>query len=227
MKKILVAEDSPTIQKVVQLCFADEPFELQLVQEGDRALELLQTWRPDILLADALMPGTDGYTLCKVAKQENKIPVILLVGTFEPFDFGRAEESGYDAYLTKPFDTANLLKTVTGLVGPSAPEEPRSVKESRTLEFETQRVPKKPGVLEIEEFRLSHWGYEIVPQQESPLPPFPVHQGVKSGNKGLSLNLEAEVTEALKRLVPRWMENMRKDLLEELGRSNIAANGHE
>jgi CheY-like chemotaxis protein len=214
-RKILLADDSPTIQKVIELCFVDEPFEVQAVQDGNQALELLCSWYPDILLADVLLPGIDGYALCRTAKRDNNIPVILLVGTFEPFDFGRAEEAGYDAYLTKPFDTSQLNEMVKGMVRPFTEEEIRRA--SHALDFEVEHVAKKPRILEIRELKLPSWNYEIVPQPELPLPPLPVFQPRKQpAQEGASRNVEADVAEAIERLAPRWIESIRQDLLDEL-----------
>src|SRR5262245_42772051 len=113
--KVLLADDSPTIQKVIRLCFADEPLQLEVASDGQQTMELLHSWKPDVLLVDALLPGMDGYEICTRVKRDIKIPVVLLVGAFEPFDFGRAEDSRYDAYLTKPFDTASLVRLVKEL----------------------------------------------------------------------------------------------------------------
>ncbi len=216
-RKLLLADDSATIQKVIELCFADEPFEVQAVPDGDSAQERLRSWHPDVLLADVLMPGMDGYGLCRLAKQENHIPVILLVGTFEPFDFARAEEAGYDAYLTKPFDTAQLTQTVKGLVRPFTAVEIRRMK--RVLLFEEEPSAPNTAILSIRDFRLNPWNYEIIPQPELPLPPLAVHRAAKiPADDGMSRDVEADVTAAVERLLPYWMENFRRDLLQELKR---------
>jgi DNA-binding response OmpR family regulator len=216
-RKILLADDSATIQKVIELCFADEPFEVQAVQDGDQAQELIRSWQPDILLADVLMPGMDGYGLCRMAKRENHIPVILLVGTFEPFDFARAEEAGYDTYLTKPFDTAQLTQTVKGLVRPFTSAEIRRLK--RVLHFDEEPSRQKTTILSISDFRLNPWNTEIVPQPEPRLPPLPVHRSAKvPASEGMSRDVEADVAAAIDRLMPRWMETVRRDLVEELKR---------
>jgi len=231
-KKILLADDSPTTEKVVQLCFTDEPYEIRAVQEGDEALEALNGWQPDVLLADALLPGQDGYSLCKRAKEENRIPVILLVGTFEPFDFGRAEDAGYDAYLTKPFDTTQLHQMVKELAGPVAVEEPSSPARAFILEFQEERQAPKPGVLMLEDFNLTPWNQQIAPQPEVAVPAVPrfrpsppassladsAVEGSPSVNSGG--NFEHDVAAAVERVAPRLIENFRRELLEELRRAH-------
>ena len=234
MKKLLLADDSSTIQKVVQLCFADEPFELQIAADGPRAAELLGTWRPDVMLVDVLLPGIDGYELCQRAKRENAIPVVLLVGTFEPFDFGRAEQAGYDSYLTKPFDTVHLVQVVKGLSeesvrtpkpgGPAGPaeqaEETRShERQSFLLEFEAPSLPARAELLEIEDLSLPVWGRQIVPQIVPPLPPIPVQRvSPPSGSADSTWDFEEKVASVVDRLLPRWVDAIRAELMEELKR---------
>ena len=70
MKKILVADDSVTIQKVIALTFADEPVEVQSVGSGSDALDKMKEWRPDIVLADVIMPRVNGYELCRAVKED-------------------------------------------------------------------------------------------------------------------------------------------------------------
>ncbi|MEP7132306.1 MAG: response regulator, partial [Acidobacteriota bacterium] len=96
-KKILLADDSLTIQKVVELTFSDSDYELVCVSNGQRALERVREDRPDLILADAVMPEKNGYEVCEAIKGDPataRIPVVLLSGTFEPFDRERAERIG-------------------------------------------------------------------------------------------------------------------------------------
>jgi CheY-like chemotaxis protein len=113
--RLLVADDSVTIQKVVTLAFTGEDVLIEAVSDGNAALEALQRFRPDVVLADVFMPGPSGYEVCehiKAAPDLVHIAVVLLVGTFEPFDQGEAERVRCDGYLTKPFDTEELLKII-------------------------------------------------------------------------------------------------------------------
>jgi CheY-like chemotaxis protein len=117
--KIFVADDSVTIQKIVSLTFNDEDAIVESVRSGEIALDSLKTFKPDVALVDVFMPGCSGYEICERIKEDpelSSIPVILLVGTFEPFDEAEAYRVKSDSYLTKPFDTAELLQTVHSLV---------------------------------------------------------------------------------------------------------------
>ena len=118
--KLLLADDSITIQKVVNLTFADHGMDVFPFPDGDKAIELFDEIKPDIVLADVHMPGLNGYQLCELLKSDaasRDIPVVLLVGSFEPFDKAEAERVGADAHLTKPFSSiADLVSTVEGLL---------------------------------------------------------------------------------------------------------------
>jgi CheY-like chemotaxis protein len=118
-KKILLADDSLTIQKVVELTFSDGDYALVCVGNGARALEKVREDRPDLVLADVVMPEKNGYEVCEAIKGDPataRLPVILLTGTFEPFDRQRAERIGADAIVSKPFDSQQLLRQVDALL---------------------------------------------------------------------------------------------------------------
>ena len=118
-KKILLADDSITIQKVIELTFSDEDFDVVTVGNGRLALEKLAEVRPDIVLCDIIMPEKDGYEVCEQIKKSatfSHIPVLLLTGAFEPFDQERAARAGYDGSLAKPFEPETLIAKVKDLL---------------------------------------------------------------------------------------------------------------
>lgn len=118
-KKILLADDSITIQKVVELTFSDGDYEVTAVNNGARAIQKLSEMRPDIILSDIIMPEKNGYEVCEYVKSHpeyRNIPVVLLTGTFEPFDPDRADKAGCDAVVTKPFESQSLIHKVDELI---------------------------------------------------------------------------------------------------------------
>jgi len=152
-RKLLLADDSITIQKVVALTFADEGVEVVTVSDGQEAIEELQVSTPDIVLADVFMPEVNGYEVCRYIKQNAKlkhIPVMLLVGSFEPFDEEEARRVGADDILTKPFQSIRrLIDKVGGLVG-SKPAEEATTAELPHVEKEAAEPEKlSTGELEI------------------------------------------------------------------------------
>ena len=162
--KILLADDSLTIQKVVELTFSDAETRLMAVGSGDRAVQALDDFQPDIVLADVVMPGLTGYDVCDAVKRRPGgafVPVVLLTGTFEPFDRSRAERVGSDAIVTKPFDSHALQGLVRDLVTraraarqdaetaalaapPPAPEPPPTMILS-VADLEAEIPPPAPG----------------------------------------------------------------------------------
>jgi len=117
---ILLADDSLTIQKVVELTFADTDYRVVAVSSGDELIDRLPDAQPDLIICDVIMPGRDGYEVCQQIKSSSDwlhLPVILLTGTFEPFDRDRAIAAGCSDIITKPFEARKLVDTVERLIG--------------------------------------------------------------------------------------------------------------
>jgi CheY-like chemotaxis protein len=103
----------------VELTFSDGDYEVTAVNNGAKAIQKLAEMRPDIILSDIIMPEKNGYEVCEYVKSHpeyRNIPVILLTGTFEPFDPDRADKAGCDAVVTKPFESQSLIHKVEELV---------------------------------------------------------------------------------------------------------------
>jgi CheY-like chemotaxis protein len=116
-KTILLADDSVTIQKVVELSLMDDGHKVVAFSNGDDALARLAAVQPDLVIADIHMPGANGYEVARQVKASAAaIPVLLLVGTFEPFDQARFDGSGADAFMRKPFDSQELSEQVAKLL---------------------------------------------------------------------------------------------------------------
>ena len=120
-RRLLLADDSVTIRKVVELTFAEEGIEVISASDGDMAMQKFVEQTPDIVLVDVEMPGSSGYQICEMIKADEStqhIPVLLLVGSFEPFDQTLAEEAQADGFLTKPFHSIReLVSKVNELLG--------------------------------------------------------------------------------------------------------------
>jgi CheY-like chemotaxis protein len=139
-RKLLVADDSPTYRKVIDLTFTDEGMEVTTAGDGQEAWESLEQSIPDVVLADVFMPGIGGYELCELIKENERfgrIPVMLLVGSFEPFDEAEARRVGADDVVTKPFQSIrDLVNRVGSLLGGKAPDEKSTTHEYSTLGIE-------------------------------------------------------------------------------------------
>jgi CheY-like chemotaxis protein len=113
--KILLADDSVTVQKIITLTFSDEGVDVIAVNNGDEAINRLRRLRPALVMADISIPGKNGYEICEFVKahpEMGETPVILLVPAFEPFDEERAHRIGADHHLTKPFQSIRMLISI-------------------------------------------------------------------------------------------------------------------
>jgi CheY-like chemotaxis protein len=122
--KLLLADDSVTIQRVIELTFADEDVKVTAVGDGQLAIDHIQSDRPDIVLADVGMPKHDGYEVAAFIKNDpalEHIPVLLLTGAFEPVDEERARAVRCDGVLAKPFEPQLLISRVKELLENAAP----------------------------------------------------------------------------------------------------------
>jgi DNA-binding response OmpR family regulator len=116
--RLLLADDSVTIQKVIELTFADENVTVVAVDDGDQAIARLQAEPFDIVLADVGMPGKDGYEVASFLRDRPgpKIPVLLLTGAFDLIDEQRIAAAGASAVLAKPFEPQVLVARVRALL---------------------------------------------------------------------------------------------------------------
>jgi CheY-like chemotaxis protein len=122
--KLLLADDSITIQRVIELTFADEDVQVIAVGNGQEAMDRVQRDPPDIILADVGMPERNGYEVAAFVKGNPAtahIPVVLLAGAFEPVDEGRARSAGCDGVLVKPFEPQIVISRVKELLAGRQP----------------------------------------------------------------------------------------------------------
>jgi len=193
-RRILLADDSVTIQKVIELTFMDEDYEVRAVSNGDEALALLPEVNPDFVIADVHMPGANGYEVCRRSKQVRPdVPVLLLVGTFEPFDEGQARSAGADSFLKKPFDSQELLQRVGELLASKAAPEPAPAPEPEAAAPPEAELPLTEAVA-IPGFAAEPaWGnfeLEAEPEPETaPAPPAPI----EPFEREVAFNLEPDL----------------------------------
>ena len=145
-----------TIRKVVEMTFADEGVEVSAVPDAESAMQKFLEIQPDIVLVDVGLEGTSGYQICEMIKLDEAtrhIPVLLLVGSFEPFDQDEAERVGADGFLTKPFHSIrDLVARVTELLGRGSP--PQTTQEETGLPAEVAAVKPASQDLTTETFQV-------------------------------------------------------------------------
>jgi CheY-like chemotaxis protein len=117
--KVLVADDSITIQKVIGIIFGGDEYSLTVVDNGRTAVDTARQINPDILLIDVLMPGMNGYEVAEAVRATPALadkPILLLTGSFEPFDEEKAKKSGADDFIAKPFESQQIISKVKELL---------------------------------------------------------------------------------------------------------------
>jgi CheY-like chemotaxis protein len=168
-RKLLLADDSATIQKVIDLTFADEGVQVVAVGNGQEAIDQILEFAPDIVLADVFMPSPNGYEVCEYVKTNEKlkhIPVMLLVGSFEPFDEAEARRVGADDILTKPFQSIRRLIDRVGSLVSSPPVE----KESPTAELPKVQKPEEEAAF-MDTYELEVTTADTMPLKDAAVPP--------------------------------------------------------
>ena len=130
--RILIADDSITIQKIVAMAFENEDAEVEGIGDGQKAFVRIPDFKPDIVLADVDMPGLNGFELCKKIKGASdlkNIKVMLLSSDFEGFDEGLFKKCRAENHISKPFKSVDIVKMVT-----------RVMEEANTKEDEDEPV---------------------------------------------------------------------------------------
>jgi CheY-like chemotaxis protein len=123
-KRILIADDSVTIQKAFAMTFAAEDVTLMPARSADEGLSLARQMRPDLVIADGVMPGRSGYDLCAAIKAEPTLRgtlVYILSSTQQPYDETRGRQIGADGYFIKPFETTAIIEKVRDAIARAVP----------------------------------------------------------------------------------------------------------
>ena len=175
-RTILLADDSPTIRKLVTQTFADGDFDVVSVSNGDAAIKALEEKKPSVVLADIYMPGKNGYEVCKYVRnhpQMRTTPVVLLVGAFDAFDENTAKQSGATANITKPFEPGSLIDLVMSVLPAASdeidtePEAPAESSDDRDLLglneiFKKDVAPAAPSITSISEEELDRIADRVI-----------------------------------------------------------------
>ena len=113
---ILLVDDDPNISRLVQLYLEKEGFEVKTADRGDDALSEFRKLPPDLMLLDVMLPGMDGWQVLKAVRKTSSIPIIMLTAKDETFDKVLGLELGADDYITKPFDSKELVARVKAVL---------------------------------------------------------------------------------------------------------------
>lgn len=189
-QKILIVDDDNNIAELISLYLTKECFETKIVNDGEQALREFDSFHPDLLLLDLMLPGIDGYQVCRELRHTSDVPIIMLSAKGETFDKVLGLELGADDYITKPFDAKELVARVRAVLRrfkvrqPSAPSGEKSVSypdltinlTNYSVTYMGKQVDMPPKELELlyflasspnqvftREQLLDHiWGYEYI-----------------------------------------------------------------
>ncbi len=146
-RKLLLADDNPTIRRVIELTFSGEDVQVVTVDDGEQAIRRIPLERPDIVLADIGMRKRSGYEVAAFVKNHpelSHVPVLLLAGAFEPVDEARAKQVKSAGVVVKPFEPLDLVARVRGLVGPAKPANPVAAPRATTASASSFGEPPGP-----------------------------------------------------------------------------------
>lgn len=115
-QKILIVDDDNNIAELISLYLTKECFETMIVNDGESVLPALGTFRPNLILLDLMLPGIDGYQVCREVRAKSTVPIIMLSAKGEIFDKVLGLELGADDYMEKPFDSKELVARVKAVL---------------------------------------------------------------------------------------------------------------
>ena len=156
-QKILIVDDDNNIAELISLYLTKECFETMIVNDGESVKGALDSFEPNLILLDLMLPGIDGYQVCREVRAESKIPIIMLSAKGEVFDKVLGLELGADDYMEKPFDSKELVARVKAVL-----RRYKAVKEERPVE-----APKSTQTIEYPDLRVSLTDYSVVYKGES------------------------------------------------------------
>ncbi len=123
-QKILIVDDDEAIAELVSLYLTKECFDTFIVNDGEAALTAFETYKPNLILLDLMLPGIDGYQVCREIRAKSPTPIIMLSAKGEIFDKVLGLELGADDYMEKPFDSKELVARVKAVLRRSVPAKP-------------------------------------------------------------------------------------------------------
>ena len=140
-KKILIVDDDANIAELISLYLTKECFQCEIAEDGETALKLHDSFQPDLMLLDIMLPGIDGYDVCREIRKNHSTPIIMLSAKGEVFDKVLGLEMGADDYIIKPFDSKEMVARVKAVLrrytpapAPAAPQ-PEPPKDTESISY--------------------------------------------------------------------------------------------
>ena len=136
-QKILIVDDDENIAELLSLYLTKECFDTQMVYDGEEALRAFDSYQPNLILLDLMLPGIDGYQVCREIRSRSNVPIIMLSAKGEVFDKVLGLELGADDYIIKPFDSKELVARVKAVLRRYQPAKPETndVSKGKCVEY--------------------------------------------------------------------------------------------
>ena len=133
--KILIVDDDHNIAELISLYLMKECYDTRIENDGESALKAFSSWQPNLILLDLMLPGIDGYQVCREIRHTSDVPIIMLSAKGEIFDKVLGLELGADDYMIKPFDTKELVARVKAVLRRFKPSKPAVDANTKYVEY--------------------------------------------------------------------------------------------
>lgn len=161
-QKILIVDDDENIANLISLYLTKECYETRIEHDGQSALDAFKEYAPNLILLDIMLPGLDGYEVCREIRRESKVPIIMLSAKTEVFDKVLGLELGADDYIIKPFDSKELVARVKAVLR-RCTEAPAPVEKKP----DEKRVEYKDLIINLSNYEVIYKGkpVEMTPRE--------------------------------------------------------------
>ena len=153
-QKILIVDDDNNIAELVALYLTKECFETRIVNDGEEALKQFHIFHPDLILLDLMLPGIDGYQVCREIRHTSDVPIIMLSAKGETFDKLPGLELGADDYIIKPFDSKELVARVRAVLRRFHVKSPSSAPKEKCVSYPDL-------VINLTNYSVTYMGHQI------------------------------------------------------------------
>ena len=154
-QKILIVDDDANIAEIISLYLTKECFNTMVAQDGEEALKAFETYEPNLILLDLMLPGIDGYQVCREIRSKSMTPIIMLSAKGEVFDKVLGLELGADDYIEKPFDSKELVARVKAVLRRTAASRPEE------KEPDVKSVEYPDLVINLTNYSVIYYGKSI------------------------------------------------------------------
>lgn len=159
-QKIMIVDDDSNIAELIELYLTKECFDTKIAEDGEEALKTFGEFKPDLVLLDLMLPGIDGYEVCRELRKTSQVPIIMLSAKGEVFDKVLGLELGADDYMIKPFDSKELVARVKAVLRRKGPATEPAKQEEVPADSETF-VSHEDLVIDMANYTVTYCGQPV------------------------------------------------------------------